>query len=316
MARSLPQLIGFRMLQGLGGASGMVIARAIVRDLHRGVDEARLLSLLMLVFSVSPICAPLIGNGVIALTSWRGVFWGVAGIAVLGLIAIALYIPETRPPAARGDARLGDVVRACGRLLVDRTFVGLTLVSSFAFSGFLVYLASSPFVLSHQYGQSSLEYSLAFSVNAVAFFAAMQLTGGLAARFGLGRLIRPAVLGFALTLLATLGLAAAGADRFAVVAIGLFVAYGFLGVILPVASVLALDAHGAIAGTAASLMSALQLATGSIMVAVSGQIGDGSIVRLLAAIAGCAVLAALSQLTLGRVRPGAAPALPAHFEIG
>ena len=316
LSTSLTQLVVFRMLQGLGGASGMVIARAIVRDLHRGVDEARLLSLLMLVFSVSPICAPLIGNGVIALSSWRGVFWGVGGIAVLGLVLIALYIPETRPAAARKDASLGHVLRACGRLLTDRGFVGLTLVSSFAFSGFLVYLANSPFVLSHQYGQSSLEYSLAFSVNAIAFFAAMQLTGRLAQRFGLSRLIRPATLGYAVVMLAVCGVAAAGCDRFLVVAAGLFVGYGFLGIILPVSSVLALDEHGAIAGTAASLMSALQLATGSIMVALSGRIADGSVGRMLIAIAGCAVLAALSQLALGRGRAGHEPVMPATIEIG
>jgi DHA1 family bicyclomycin/chloramphenicol resistance-like MFS transporter len=316
LATSLEQLVVFRMLQGFGGAAGMVIARAIVRDLHRGVDEARLLSLLMLVFSVSPICAPLIGNGVIALTSWRGVFWGVGGIAVLGLILIALYIPETLPPMARRDANLGHVLRACGRLLTDRGFVGLTLVSSFAFSGFLVYLANSPFVLSHQYGQSSLEYSLAFSVNAIAFFAAMQLTGRLAQRFGLSRLIRPATLGYVAAMALTYAVAAAGFDRFLVVAAGLFLGYGFLGIILPVSSVLALDEHGAIAGTAASLMSALQLATGSLMVALSGRIANGSVDRMLAAIAGCAVLAAASQLALGRRRAGHEPVMPATIEIG
>jgi DHA1 family bicyclomycin/chloramphenicol resistance-like MFS transporter len=253
---------------------------------------------------------------VIALTSWRGVFWGVGGIAVLGLGLIALYIPETRPPAARRDANLGHVLRACGRLLTDRGFVGLTLVSSFAFSGFLVYLANSPFVLSHQYGQSSLEYSLAFSVNAIAFFAAMQLTGRLAQRFGLSRLIRPATLGYAAIMLATLGVAAAGLDRFLIVAIGLFLGYGCLGIILPVSSVLALDEHGAIAGTAASLMSALQLATGSIMVAVSGRLADGTVVPMLAAIAGCAVIAAISQIALGRRRVGHEPVMPATIEIG
>lgn len=312
LAGSLPQLIGFRLLQGLGGAAGMVVARAIVRDLHSGVEEARLLSLLMLVFSVSPICAPLIGNGVIALSSWRGVFWAVGAISVASLAMLALFVPETRPPSAREGASVREVLRACGRLLTDRGFVGLTLVSSFSFSGFLIYLANSPFVLAQQYGLSSLEYSLAFSVNAVAFFAAMQLNGWLAARFGLGRLIRPATLGYAATMLAAAALCALGFDGLAVVSVVLFVGYGFLGIILPVSSVLALDAHGAIAGTAASLMSALQLATGSLMVAISGSFIDGTIGRLTAAIAGCAVIAALAQLALGK-RNVALTSLPASF---
>lgn len=309
LARSLEQLIMFRLVQGFGGAAGMVIARAIVRDLHSGVEEARLLSLLMLVFSVSPICAPLIGNGVIALTSWRGVFWGVGGIAAVGLLLIALFVPETRPSAARSDVKLGSVLAACRQLIVDRGFIGLTLVSAFAFSGFLIYLASSPFVLSKQYGLSSIEYSIAFSVNAVAFFAAMQLTSWLAQRFGLANLLRPAVLGYAATMALAFALAAAGLDQLAAVGALLFIGYGFLGVILPVSSVLALADHGAIAGTASSLMSALQLATGSILIALSGVIGDGSIVRLVAAIAACGVLAAAAQLVLGPPR-AAAPALP------
>jgi DHA1 family bicyclomycin/chloramphenicol resistance-like MFS transporter len=294
-------------VQGFGGATGMVIARAIVRDLHRGIEEARLLSLLMLVFSVSPICAPLIGNGVIALTSWRGVFWGVGGIAGVGLILVALFVPETRPAGARTDVKLGSVVAACGRLVRDRGFVGLTLVSAFAFSGFLIYLASSPFVLSKQYGLSSIEYSVAFSVNAIAFFAAMQLTGWLAQRFGLANLIRPAVLGYAATMTLAFALAALGIDPLAVIGALLFVGYGFLGVILPVSSVLALADHGEIAGTASSLMSALQLATGSLLIAISGRLGDGSIVRLVAAIAACGVLAAIAELVIGRATANAVP---------
>jgi DHA1 family bicyclomycin/chloramphenicol resistance-like MFS transporter len=309
LASSIEQLIVFRLLQGFGGAAGMVVSRAIVRDLHSGVDEARLLSLLMLVFSVSPICAPLIGNAILAFTSWRGVFWLVTAIAVTGLLLIALFVPETRPKAARTDARLADVFTACRVLLTERGFVGLTLVSSFAFSGFLVFLANSPFVLSHQYGLSSVQYSIAFSVNAVAFFAAMQLTGWLAQRFGLPRLIGPAVLGYVATMLLVLSVTAVGFDNLAVVSTLLFIGYGFLGIILPVASVLALAKHGAIAGTASSLMGALQLAIASGMVALSGVIANGTVVRLAAAIATCAVVAAVAQLVLGS-RPARLVAAP------
>lgn len=300
LAQTLEQLVVFRALQGFGGAAGMVVARAIVRDLHSGVEEARLFSLLMLVFSVSPILAPLVGNGVIAVTSWRGVFWLVAVLAVIDLVLIALFVPETRPPSARGGEGIAGVLAACRLLLTDRTFVGLTLVSSFAFAGFLLYLANSPFVLSTHYGMSRLAYSLAFSVNAVAFFAAAQANGWLGARFGLTRVLRPAAVGYAATMSLAAVLAALGLDSFALVSALLFIGYGFLGVIMPVSSVLALDPHGAIAGTAASLMSALQLATGSLCVAISGTFSDGSVAPMLAAIAGATVIALISQLVVAR----------------
>jgi DHA1 family bicyclomycin/chloramphenicol resistance-like MFS transporter len=310
LATSIEQLVAFRMLQGFGGAAGMVVSRAIVHDLHRGVEEARLLSLLMLVFSVSPILAPAFGNAVVALTSWRGVFWLVGAIAAAGLVLIALFVPETRPRAARAESKLADVLAACRKLLTDRGFIGLTIVSSFAFAGFLVYLSNSPFVLSQQYGLSPIQYSIAFSINAISFFAAMQLNGWLGQRFGLARLILPAVLGYAAVMALLLGLVALGIDGLAVVSPLLFIGYSFLGIILPVSSVLALDKHGAIAGTASSLMSAFQLATGSVMGALSGMLGDGSILRLVAAIAACAGVAVLAQLTLARSRATVVTGLP------
>jgi len=75
-ASNIETLIAFRFLQGIGGAAGMVVPRAIVRDMHTGVQAARLMSLLMLVFSISPILAPLTGSAVIAFYGWRGVFPG------------------------------------------------------------------------------------------------------------------------------------------------------------------------------------------------------------------------------------------------
>jgi DHA1 family bicyclomycin/chloramphenicol resistance-like MFS transporter len=300
LAQTIDQLVVFRAIQGFGGAAGMVIARAIVRDLHSGLEEARLFSLLMLVFSVSPILAPLAGNGVIALTSWRGVFWLVGALAALDLVLIAAYVPETLPPSRRRDARIRDVVRACRVLVADRGFVGLTLVSSFAFSGFLLYLANSPFVMSSYYGLSRLGYSLAFSINALAFCAGAQLTGWLGQRFGLRRLLGPATLGYAAVMTLAAALAWLGFDGLALVGALLFVGYSFLGIIMPVASVLALEDHGAIAGTAASLLSALQLATGSLCVWISGLFSTGGAVPMLGAIAGATVIAAISQAVARR----------------
>ena len=88
LTSDIRMLVLLRFLQGLGAAAGTVIPRAVVRDLHTGHEAARLMSLLMLVFSVSPLLAPLIGSGVIALTGWRGVFWVVAVAAVAGLALV------------------------------------------------------------------------------------------------------------------------------------------------------------------------------------------------------------------------------------
>jgi DHA1 family bicyclomycin/chloramphenicol resistance-like MFS transporter len=274
--------------------------------MYSGLEETRLLSMLLLVASVSPVCAPLIGIGIIALAGWRGVFWAVDAIAVTALVLGVMFIPETVPSVARADAKLSNVLAGCRRLLVDRRFVGITLICSLCFAGFILYLAHSPFVLSHYYRLSPVEYSIAFSVNAISFCSAMQLNRWLGARFGLERLIQPAVLGYAAVMLIALALVAAGADQLLVVSALLFIGYGFLGIILPVSSVLALAAHGDIAGTASSLMSTVQLAVGALMIVLSSTFSDGTMLRMIAAIAGCGAAAGLLQISGSPARTGTA----------
>jgi DHA1 family bicyclomycin/chloramphenicol resistance-like MFS transporter len=299
LAGDLQTLIAFRVLEGLGGAAGMVIARAVVRDLHSGHDEVRLLSLLMLVFSVSPVLAPMVGSFVIAGTSWQVIFWLIAGLAVVGLVCAVVAIPETRPRELRGG-NLASVWTASRRLLRHRTFVGLTLVGGFATAGFFVFLANSSFVFTGQYGLSPMEYSLVFSVNAGAFFAGMQASGRLARRYGLRRIVVVSVAAYASVTVLLLGLTAAGVDNLAVVVALLFAAFTFLGLGGPAASVLALADHGDVAGTASSLMGTIQLVLGAVLMSVTSSIADGTVLPMTAAVAACAVLAFVLTFALAR----------------
>ena len=133
LAPTIEMLIAMRFLQGVGACAGMTIPRAVVRDLHTGPDAARLMSLVMLVFSVSPMLAPLFGSLVTEFGSWREIFWVLAGLGVLGL---ALAVDVAARDAAAGGAdrqQLGSRLRAItARLLLDRRFLG---ISSSAASG-------------------------------------------------------------------------------------------------------------------------------------------------------------------------------------
>lgn len=97
MAPNIEWLIAFRFLQGLGASAGMAIPRAVVRDMHTGNEAAKLMSLLMLVFSVSPILAPLSGSLIIESLGWRAVFWVLTGAAVIAIVLLATAQKETRP---------------------------------------------------------------------------------------------------------------------------------------------------------------------------------------------------------------------------
>lgn len=301
LAPTIEWLIVARFVQGLGAAAGMVVPRAVVRDLHTGNDAARLMSLLMLIFSVSPILAPLGGSIIIEMFGWRAVFWFVTGAALVAIVMLALSLKETRPAAARLESSIGGALAGYRYLLGDRNFLGLTFIGAFGIASFFVYLASSSFILIDRYSLTPTQYSIAFSINAVAFIGMSQLTGMLADRFGLRRIVRLAVTGYTTTMVVLFGLTVTGVDRLDVMAGLLFVGYGFLGLVIPTTAVLALEDHGEIAGTASALMGTLQFATGAVAMAIVGVFMDGTSLPMVAGIAIASVIAfTLTHATLGR----------------
>src|SRR6185437_6173804 len=190
--------------------------------------------MLMLVFSISPILAPLTGSLVIQAVGWRGVFWVVFAAALVGFVVLTT-MRETRPAAARAGARrvgITGTLADYGRLLRDRSFLGLVFTGAFGLSSFFVYLSGSPFVLIDHYRLSPRLFSVVFSLNAASFFATAQANAWLAQRIGLRVLVRVAAAGFALVLLLLLGLFAWGVDRLEVLAVLLFLSFAFLVMLL------------------------------------------------------------------------------------
>ncbi len=300
LAPDIETLVVLRFIQGLGACAGMVIPRAVVRDLHTGNDAARLMSLLMLVFSVSPILAPLAGSLLIETLGWRSVFWAVTVAGVLGLILLATSLPETRPPEQRVDSSVGSALRAYGVLLRDRRFMGLVFTGAFGISSFFVYLANSSFVLIDHYGLTPRQYSIAFAVNAASFIGVSQFTGKLATRFGMVPVVKVAVTGYVAMMVLLLACNLLGLDQLPVMIGLLLLGNGFLGLVIPTTAVLALDDHGDIAGTASALMGTLQFVTGAAMMALVGPFTDGTARPMVAGIAGCAIVTfVIARVTLG-----------------
>lgn len=301
-------LIAFRFLQGLGGGAPIVVPRAIVRDLHTGADATRLMSLLMLVFSVSPILAPLIGSLVIEMSGWRAIFWLVGGIGGVGLVLTALALDETRPADERTGSDLGSTLRAFGLLLRDARFMGLTAIGAFGMAAFFIYLANSSFVLIGHYGLTPTQYGLAFGINAASFIGVSQFAGRLTGRHGLAPVVAFSVAGFTVVMCALLLLNLAGVERLDVIIAMLMLGFGFLGLVVPTTAVMALDDHGEIAGAASALMGTLQLLMGAVVIAAMAGVVNASATPMIAGIAVSALLALLlSWWTLG-VRPQAVAA--------
>jgi DHA1 family bicyclomycin/chloramphenicol resistance-like MFS transporter len=307
-APTIDVLIGFRVLQALGACAGMVVPRAVVRDLYTGHDATRLMSLLMLVVSVSPILAPLTGSIIIAAFGWRGVFWALTVAGGIAFLLAATQLKETREAHHRADSSWTSAFHAYRKLLTDPTFLGLTFVGAFGLSSFFVYLSNASFVIINHYGLSPTMFSLCFALNAAAFFGVSQFTARLTARYGLPRVIRVAVAGFALAMTLVAILFLAGTDSLPVMMLFLFVGYGFLGLVLPTTAVLSLENHGAIAGTASALMGALQFVVGAAIMALSGIFTNGAPKPMVIGIAVCAVTAFVVARFTMRQETGGLPA--------
>ena len=208
LAPSMGALIALRVIQGIAGGAGVVIARAIVRDLYGGALAARVFALLMMVTGVAPVLAPLVGGQVLAFTSWRGIFVLLAAIGVPLLIASLLVLPETLAPDRRHGGGLVITLRTFRRLLGDRGFSPHAVSFSLSFAAMFAYIAGSSFVLENVYGTSAQLFSVVFAVNSAALVTMSQLGGRVVERVGSGYLLRRGLIGTAaacvLALLATI----------------------------------------------------------------------------------------------------------------
>ena len=167
------------------GAAGIVIARAIVRDLHTGVAAARFFALLMLVSGLAPILAPLVGGELLHVTDWRGIFVVLAGIGAVLLLAAWAMLAETLAPRPATAAGSSATLRVFGGLVRDRRVHGLhALGQGLAFGAMAAYISGSPFVLQDIHGVSPQLFSVLFALNAGGIMAASQVSRALVGRYG------------------------------------------------------------------------------------------------------------------------------------
>lgn len=301
VAPTVEWLLVGRAIQGLGGAALMVVPRAIIRDNYTGPQATRLMAAVMMVISVSPMLAPLVGSGLMTVFDWRAIFAALVVAACASLAILTLYQPETLHEADRQPFNLGAMRRGAAVLFTDPLFMGLTFLGGFGMASFFVFIASASFVYTGAFGLSPTGFSIAFAVNAIGFFASSQMAGPLGMRHGSARVMAWASAGFAVFTVALFALALAGAMTLWLCVAGLFLANACLGLIIPTAMVMALDEHGDIAGLASSLGGTLQMLAGGAMIAAVGPFFDGSATPMLGAISLCGVLVlALSRVVVSR----------------
>ncbi|GHJ28861.1 Bcr/CflA family drug resistance efflux transporter [Streptomyces hygroscopicus subsp. sporocinereus] len=297
-------LIGFRLLQGLAGAAGIVIARAVVRDLYDGIAMARFFSTLMLISGVAPVVAPLIGGQILRFTDWRGVFVVLTGVGALLTFVVWRWLGETLPPERRHDGGLGQTLRTMRGLLADRVFAGYMLAGSFAFAALFAYVAGSSFVMQEIYGASPQTFSLLFGLNSIG----LVITGQLNGRLLVGRVSMDKVLTVGLVVIAvaaavllTLSSGVFGKAGLVPVAGSLFVLMSAMGLAMPNTNAQALNRTPHAAGSASALLGTSTFLLGAVASPLVGIAGETTAVPMAVVQLTCA-LAAMACF-MGLCRP-------------
>jgi DHA1 family bicyclomycin/chloramphenicol resistance-like MFS transporter len=302
-AANVGMLIGLRFVQGLAGAGGIVIARAVVRDLHTGAAAVRLFSSLMLVTGLAPILAPLVGGQLLALTSWQGIFVTLAVLSALIAGLAALALPETLPPERRSTHGLARTVRTMTALLRHRSFLGHALAAALTFGALFAYISGSSFVLQRIYGLSPQAYSLAFAMNGLGLIAASQVNARIVERVGPTRLLQRALACVVTSALVLLVVVSVGGLPLGALLVPMFAIVSSLAFVMPNATALALADHPEVAGTASALLGVIQFLVGAIAAPLVGVAGPDSAVPMGVVMVVLAVGALFAQRAAGRRRP-------------
>ncbi len=302
VAPSVYTLVGLRFVQGVAGAAGIVIARAIVRDMRSGAAAVRLYAALGVVNALGPILAPLAGGQLMRFTSWRGVFLALTAVGLLLLVGAALAVPESLPAARRHTGGLPQTLRGFAALARDRVYLGYVLAASLGMAAMFAYIAGSPFVVQNLYGASPQMFSLIFGVNALGVGAASQLSGMLVGRFSPRALLRTGLITTALGGIGVLTVVAVGGLGLTGLAVPMFVTVASVGLISPNATALSLADHADKAGTASALLGALQFVLAATAAPLAGLGGEGTAWPMAVTMAGFGV-AALCCFSLLARRP-------------
>ncbi|MEV5613070.1 multidrug effflux MFS transporter [Streptomyces sp. NPDC052225] len=305
-APNVALLVAFRLLQGLAGAAGIVIARAVVRDLYDGVAMARFFSTLMLISGVAPIVAPLIGGQVLRITDWRGVFVVLTVIGVALTAIVWKCLPETLEPGRRHSGGTVEALRTMRGLLADRVFLGYMIAGGFAFAALFAYISASPFVIQEIYGASPQTFSLLFGLNSVGLIATGQLNGKvLVGRVNLDKVLATgiALIITAATFLLLVATGVFGAPEdlgLAPVATGLFVLMASMALATPNTNALALMRTPHAAGSASALLGTSSFLIGAIASPLVGIAGEHTAVPMAVVQLACGLAAATAFMALCR----------------
>jgi len=276
LAPAIWVVTSLRVVQGLGAGVAIALARSVIADLDPE-NLAEHLSRMMLVLSVVPILAPALGGLALSFTSWRGLFLCLAVVGVVLLLVIRRFLPESRPPREVEDEVDGGF-RQIVMLARKPAFLLPAIVSGAGFGVMFSYISDSAFVFRDHYGMDAAVYGVLFGVNACALISGFQVGPFLNRRWGTRRVLLVASGTGALGGTGMVAAAFQFPTTVAPVVASLMLVLASAGILIPIATAAAIDAHPQHVGGASGLSGALQFMMGGTLATlpVALQLGDGA----------------------------------------
>ena len=292
-APTISIFIGARFMQGFAAAAGIVISRAVVRDIYNGRELTKFFALLMLINNLAPIMAPVVGSSILMFTNWRGVFVLLGLIGILLIFIVTLKLDETLPPENRVPSNLGQTLKNFLSLIKDRKFVGYALTQGFITAGIFAYVSGTPFVYQNIYGTSPQVFSILFGMNGIGIMIGTFLIGRFADIISESRFLKIGLFmaisaGFSLLIVVLFS-----GPLYAIV-IPIFVFVSSIGIISTSSFSLAMQTQGHIAGSASALLGLLPFILGAIAAPLVGIAGENTAVPMGVIIFSASLLALLS----------------------
>ncbi|MDN3706462.1 multidrug effflux MFS transporter [Myroides ceti] len=281
LSPTIEWLIAMRVLLALGGCVGMVVGRAIVRDLFPVSEIAKIFSILMLIVGIAPIIAPTIGSWVLTVSEWRTIFYIMTSLGMILLFSVLFFLPESQPREASHSLSIPTIMKNYKEVLSDKTFIFYALIGSLAMSGMFAYISGSPFVFMEYFGISQKTYGLIFGFNAFGYILGSQVN-----RVMLNKFSSKKIVVFSAVALCTIGVSGIVLQNTQLLTVEILVAHLVcflfcLGHLVPNATALALTPFTKNAGSASALIGFIQMVFGASMSSLVSFLADDSLFPMM-----------------------------------
>ncbi len=296
------EMVGWRVVQAVGACAGVVLARAMVRDIYERDRAARMLSVLITVMAVAPLLGPLIGGQILLIASWRAIFWTLVAIGATTLAAL-FSLPETLPQARRNAEPLWRAFGEYWALLGNRRLMATAAVSGFYYVGTFAYVAGTPFAFIVYHQVPPQYYGGLFALGTLGVMAANLVNARLVMRWGTDRLLKHGALAAAIAGLVAALVGAMNFGGLAGLAGALFCFIAASGFIVANSIASALARFPERAGAVSALAGAMQYGGGIFGAGLIGLFADGTPRPMVFVIAAAGLGSLASAALIGPANP-------------